>query len=150
VAEFEALDIALELSDFVPVTIEAMGKLILSSSNKSNDLDPIPTWLLKHECSSLVPIVSEIICSSLRAGTFPDKLKTALVTPVIKKQYLDRNDLKNYRSVSNLAFISKILEKTVASQLVNHLSYNNLLEPFQSAYRADHSTETALLRVHMT
>ena len=55
--------------------------------------------------------------------------------------------MKNFRPVSNLLFISKILEKMVLTQLRNHLSSNNLLEICQSAYRKDHSTETAVLSV---
>ena len=55
--------------------------------------------------------------------------------------------MKNFRPVSNLSFISKILEKVVLIQLKNHLSGNNLLEIFQSAYRQNHSTETAVLSV---
>ena len=55
--------------------------------------------------------------------------------------------MKNFILVSNLPFISKILEKMVLTQLRNHLSSNNLLEICQSAYRKDHSTETAVLSV---
>ena len=55
--------------------------------------------------------------------------------------------MKNYRPVSNLTFVSKILEKVVASRLDNHLQKNNLMDDVQSAYRQHHSTETALLKV---
>jgi hypothetical protein len=56
--------------------------------------------------------------------------------------------LSNYRPVSNLSFISKILEKVVSKRLNDHKTEHNLHEPFQSAYRSGHSTETAVLRVH--
>ena len=65
----------------------------------------------------------------------------------LKKSNLDPENLKNYRPVSNLPFLSKLLERIVLSQLLHHLKTNHLLEPFQSAYRKSHSTETALLRV---
>ena len=65
----------------------------------------------------------------------------------MKKPSLDRNVLKNYRPVSNLSFISKILERIVFNQITDHLIKNNLIETFQSAYKSGHSTETALLRV---
>ena len=55
--------------------------------------------------------------------------------------------MKNYRPVSNLTFVSKIVEKVVASRLNTHMAQNSILEPSQSAYRKHHSTETALLRV---
>jgi hypothetical protein len=56
--------------------------------------------------------------------------------------------LKNYRPVSNLPFISKILEKVINSRLEDHLQPNHLHDRQQSAYRVHHSTETSLLRVH--
>ena len=55
--------------------------------------------------------------------------------------------MKNYRPISNLPFLSKILEKVVLHKLLSHLQENNLSNPFQSAYRAGHSTETVLLRI---
>ena len=61
---------------------------------------------------------------------------------MLKKPGLDPNDLKNF-----LPFISKILEKVVLTQLQKHLSENDLLAIKQSAYRKNHSTETALLSV---
>ena len=70
--------------------------------------------------------------------------KQAIVTPLLKKSGLDPNDLKNFRPVSNLPFISKILEKVVLTrQLQKHLSENELFEIKQSAYRKNHCTETA-------
>ena len=69
------------------------------------------------------------------------------MTSLLKKQGLDQNILRNYRPVSNLPFLSKILEKIVLSQLQTHLKKNNLVEENQSAYRKYHSTETALLDV---
>ena len=73
--------------------------------------------------------------------------KSALVKPLLKKMSLDPDDLKNYRPVSNLSFLSNVLVIIVLSQLNEHLNHNNLLSPLQSAYRPNHSTETALLRI---
>jgi hypothetical protein len=84
---------------------------------------------------------------SLSEGIFPQDFKTAIVTPLIKKQTLPKNNFKNFRPVSNLNYISKILEKVVAAQLKKYLSVNNLNNPMQSAYREGHSTESALLSV---
>ena len=83
---------------------------------------------------------------SLKSGVFPSIYKSAIVTPLLKKPSLDPNDLKNYRPVSNLSFMSKFLEKIV-SQLMSHLNRHKLFSSFQSAYRLGHSTETALLKV---
>lgn len=65
----------------------------------------------------------------------------------MKKSGLDCNVLSNFRPVSNLPFLAKVLEKVVLKQLQEHLSTNNLIDVFQSAYRKDHSTETAVLSV---
>ena len=67
--------------------------------------------------------------------------------PLLKKTSLDCNILKNYRPISNLPFLSKVLERIVASRLKAHISSNSLDEPLQSAYKPGHSTETALLKV---
>ena len=85
--------------------------------------------------------------TSLSCAEFPKELKRAFLTPLIKKIILDAEILKNYRPVSNLSFLSKLIERIVCVQLVNHLDKNGLYEVFQSAYRQMHSTETALLRV---
>ena len=83
---------------------------------------------------------------SLSTGTVPNEWKDAIVLPTLKRKQ-DVLTKKNYRLISNHTFVSKICEKTVAVQFTNHLRKNSLMEPFQSAYRANHSTETALLRV---
>ena len=80
-------------------------------------------------------------------STFPSSFKKSIIVPLLKKPSLDAEFLKHYRPVSNLAFISKIIEKAVVLQLNHHLSTNNLFETYQSAYRRLHSTETALLKV---
>jgi hypothetical protein len=84
---------------------------------------------------------------SLSTGVFPDEMKLALVTPLLKKSSLDPEVLGNFRPVSNLSFLSKLLERVVARQLIAYLEQRSLLVPVQSAYRANHSTETALLKV---
>ena len=55
--------------------------------------------------------------------------------------------MKNYSSISNLPFLSKIHDKVICHKLLSYLQENNLSNPFQSAYRAGHSTETVLLRI---
>ena len=57
------------------------------------------------------------------------------------------NDLRNYRPVSNLSFLSKIIVRIVSKQLINHLKIHNLLPVYQSGYMKFHSTETALIDV---
>ena len=118
-------------------------KIINSASAKSYELDPIPTTLLYENLYILLPTITNIINTSLTTGIVPRDLKTAIVKPLLKKPSLDKNLLKNYRPISNLPFLSKILEKVVLHKLLSHLQENNLSNP----YRAGHSTESILLRI---
>ena len=134
-------------SSFHPVTQEEVKRIISKSSKKSCFLDPIPTSLLIECIDEILPAITCIINDSLQSGHVPDIYKNALVTPLIKKQSLDQNVLKNYRPISNLSFLSKILERIVLGQINDYLKNNDLYPQYQSAYRSSHSTETALLDV---
>ena len=83
----------------------------------------------------------------MSSDIFPTTCKTAVVKPLLKKAGLDHNNFKNYRPVSNLSFLSKVIEKVVLKQLFEYLNTNLFLSPNQSAYKPCHSTETALLKV---
>ena len=113
----------------------------------SCDLDPIPRPFLLDCLDVVLPSTTDIVHEFLVSNVFPSFNRSAVVKPLLKKSTLDPNDLKNYRPVSNLSFMSKILEKVVAYQLLSHLNRYNLFSGFQSAYRPGHSTETALLKV---
>ena len=110
-----------------------------------------PRTLAHFSCSGLsgyshYPITS-ITNASLEQGMCPNFFKQAHVTPILKKSSLDKEVFKNYRPVSNLNFISKILERVVAVQLQTHLDEAGLMTAFQST-RKHHSTESALLNIH--
>ena len=90
---------------------------------------------------------SEELTVGLSSGIFPQCFNSALVTPILKKRCLDHNDFNNYRPVSSLCFIAKILEKLVFSQVSSYINSHNLCNTCQSTYRPGHSTETALPRV---
>lgn len=136
-----------ELVEFTPVTPAEVRKIITKSQSKSCELDPIPTWLLKECLDELLPFLTKVINYSMENASVPKSFKSSLIRPLIKKSGLDENTLKNYRPVSNLTFVSKILEKIVDSRLESHLSTKHLHEVNQSAYRKFHSTETALIKV---
>jgi len=74
-------------------------------------------------------------------------MKSAYVTPILKKAGMDSADPTSYRPISNLSVLSKLLKQLVSQQLVAYLKDNDLLPDRQSAYRAYHSTETAVLGV---
>ena len=136
------------LSTFQGFTESDIKNIILKSPPKSCNLDPMPTWLLKEclENSHFLSVVSHIINACV-TGTMPSCMKEAVVRPLLKKPTLDNSNFKNYRPISNLPFLSKIIEKVIAHQLKKHLGDNQLLDTLQSAYRECHSTETALLKV---
>ena len=115
--------------------------------SKSCELDSIPTWLLKQCGDGIIPSMTSIINMSLKSGVVPGCFKKALVRPLLKKPSLNAECLKNYRPVSNLSFISKQTERVVAARLNEHVSQFELFEPLQSAYKARHSCETALIHV---
>lgn len=146
-SQHEPAYLGTKMFSFRSLTQDEVRKLINNAPNKSCDLDPIPTSLIKECCDELLPAIRSIINTSLVTGVFPEQHKMALIRPLIKKQGADENELKSYRPVSNLNFISKLIERAVAHQLESHLTHNNLLDPFQSGYRAYHSTETAILKI---
>ena len=103
--------------------------------------------MLKSSLDCLLPVITEVINRSIASSTFPSKFKTASVTPLLKKPDLEADELRNYRPVSNLPYLGKITEKMVVKQLKNHMSKHNLNQPAQSAYRENHSTETAIVKI---
>jgi hypothetical protein len=142
--------VSCHLSQYDLVDADDVANLISKSATKSSLLDPIPTWYIKQNISVFVPVIQCIINMSLSTGVFPDPLKQAIITPIIKKQSLDANVMKNYRPVANIPFISKLIEKHVFKCINTHTDKYSLGEEFQSAYRSLHSTETALTHVKNT
>ena len=135
---------------FSSVSENEVMKIIKSMKNKTSQQDPIPIQLLKSDdviLNILVPFITKIVNTSLETGVVPTELKNGFVTPILKKANLDRNNFKNYRPVTNTSFLSKILEKIVAKQLLSHIHKYELFDDFQSAYREGHSIETVLAQV---
>jgi hypothetical protein len=102
---------------------------------------------MKECIDSLLPVMTRIVNLSLSSGDVPSNLKEAIVLPLLKKMNLDPEILKNFRPVSNLSFLSKLIERVVDARFEKHLNKNNLHEQWQSSYKNFHSTVTALLRV---
>ena len=134
------------LTCFRNMTEDEIKNIIMYSPSKSCNLDPFPTTLLKACIVVLALIITYKINCSLRLGSASKTLKMAYVQPLLKKLGTGLLD-KNYRPVSNLFFILKIIEKCVTEQLVDHINSNDLNEIMQSAYKIHHSTETILLKV---
>ena len=136
------------LQNLTYVTDKEVRHLVLSAPCKSSDLDPVPISFVKDCIDILVTPIASIVNLSLSEGCFPSHFKSALVFPLLKKPTLNKDNLKNYRPVSHLTFLSKILEKVVANCLNSHIDSSKLSYHFQSAYKTFHSTETAFLKIH--
>ncbi len=135
------------LSNFALIESNELLDVLQQLSSATCALDPMPTKLFKNVFSCLVEDVLEMVNASLDSGIFPSCLKHAIVTALLKKNNLDPLVFENYRPISNLPFLGKILEKVVYQQLHMYLSNNNLFDVYQSGFRVNHSTETALVRV---
>ena len=97
--------------------------------------------------STSLPTLTSIFNLSLQSACMPGQLKKAMVRPKLKKESLDFEEYSNFWPISNLKFVSKIIERAVAVQGKNYITDNDLDESLQSAYKHLHSTETALLKV---
>ena len=132
---------------FEPCRIEELEKLIKSVPSKSCELDPIPTHLLKDVLDTVLPYIQLMCNQSITSGDMPISQKKALVTPRLKKPGMDVEEPASFRPVSNISFLSKIIERIVAGRLLTYMKRNNLLPQYQSGFRAGHSTETLLIRL---
>jgi hypothetical protein len=103
--------------------------------------------VLKQVVAEVAPFLASLYNRSLSTGVFPERYKTAYITPIVKKPGLDPADVRSYRPISNLSVASKLLERLVARQVIDYIQSNYLLPDQQSAYRPNFSTETAILRV---
>jgi hypothetical protein len=130
-----------EFNSFRCVTTDDIVRIKI----KCSSIDPLPTNFMKEVFPTLYPVVLDLINTSLSTGGFPSVLKEATLVPIIKNKKVDINQLKNYRPVSLLSFISKILERTVVDQLTEYIETHELGNSRQSAYKASHSVETTLL-----
>ena len=104
--------------------------------------------MLKTNSKEITPDITEILNLSLRTGEFCKELKQALLRPLLKKHGLELA-FPNYRPVSNLPSLGKIIEWAVCNQIIEYTGNIGMAEQYQSAYKAAHSTETALLKVKM-
>ncbi|XP_071959528.1 uncharacterized protein [Antedon mediterranea] len=129
-----------------PVTIEFVKTQLESLNvNKIVGLDNIPSRFLRDGAIILAEPIAHIINLSFKTNCLPHDLKTAKVTPLFKKN--TRTSVENYRPISILPTVSKILEKSVAIQVERYLSKNNILYAYQSGFQQAHTTESNLINV---
>ncbi|MES9882533.1 MAG: reverse transcriptase family protein [Sedimenticola sp.] len=111
--------------------------------SKATGLDFIGPRLLKIASASITPSITYIINTSITSGTFPKTWKQAKVNPIYKSGAKD--EANNYRPISILPTLSKLIEKWVQKHIMDYLNNFNLLHQTQSGFRAGHSTESALI-----
>ena len=136
-----------DFTNFHSVSQDTIQAAASKLSMKSCNLDLLPASLMKNYLHLLLPILTKIVNMSLSSGKMPEALKVAELKPVLKNLDADYRQFSNFWPISNLKMISKVVEKGVAMQLMDHVTSHQLDEWLQSAYKLNHSTETALVRV---
>jgi len=120
-----------------------LEKLKRLDGSKATGLDSIPSRFVRDAAEIITPSITHIINRSIEQGYFPNDLKIARVIPIYKKG--SKLDPGNYRPVSILGCLSKVMERIIFEQIDNYLKSQNLLYEFQSGFRKSHSTDSCLL-----
>ena len=129
---------------FVPVVEEEVQNIIIDlNTKKASGYDELNNFLLKNTVNEIISPLTHILNMSLMQGVVPDRMKIAKVIPVFKKG--NSEDLSNYRPISLLTSVSKILERLVYSRTLKFLNEFNVLSNSQFGFRKKHSTSHALL-----
>ena len=138
----------IKFSKFKKLCPEEVGRMIKNTRRTFCSADPFPLSdvICSENSNQLIKIYTDIINVSLQTGKFPSSEKMAIVKPLLKGK-LDPESFSSYRPVSNLSFLSKIIELSVLSQLKEHLDITQAIPVNQSAYRKNFSTETALCSI---
>jgi hypothetical protein len=134
------------LESFGQISGADLVQILRSLKVKPNKLDILPHWLFKDNVKVLMPILVCFVNLVLKHG-IPLVHKHSIITPLLKGSSLDVNDISNYRPVANFPTLVKVVEKVIATKIINHLNVNHLWDPNQSAYRPHHSCETVILSV---
>ena len=134
------------LSAFEPCTENELRKVIKNAGITVSPADILPSSLTCDSIDVLIPYLTKLVNHSLSTGSF-DGLKEAIVKPLYKTDSTDPNDLSNYRPVSNLEFLSKLVERVVLARLQQHMEEINYKNDTQFGYKKLHGTETLLLKL---
>ena len=122
------------LSSFEPVSEHELATLLCNSPSKSYILDATPTWLLKHLSLHVTPVICHLCNLLLQSDIFPSQLKQARGLPLIKKPTLDPDTCSSCRPISNLSFISKLLERVIIKRFTTRVSDYSLFPSQQSLF----------------
>ena len=125
---------------------EEVRKIINGMQAKSCEQDAIPTKILEEILDGVLPTLTRIVNASFQQGVFAETWKISIICPLLKKVGVDLLT-KNYCPVSNLKFVSKVMEKYVLKQFINHCNHNILIPEYQSACHSNYSCETAAVKL---
>ena len=134
------------LNSFNPATQDEIREVIKKHGLKCGFSDPLPQTLTKENIDLLIPVWTHLVNLSLQNGTM-EHLKHANIIPILKGLDLDHELLSNFRPISNLQFLGKLIERIVLKRLNTHMSQNNLDIPNQYGYKTAHSTESILIKI---
>ena len=136
------------LLNFEPATEDEIRELVLKYGIKCAPDDPVPVKLLQTTYDVFIPIWTELVNLSLSQGSM-DCLKSGVLLPLLKDldSILDRDVYKNYRPVTNLQFVGKLIERIVKVRFDDHMAKNNLDSNKQYGYKTKHSTEMLMTKV---
>ena len=137
-----------KLLSFKEVRVDQIKEIVRKLNITYCDRDPLPISdiIQSDKFSDILNVFTSIINNSFLNNMFPTSEKVALIKPIIKGK-LDKQSLSSFRPVSNLTFLSKVIESVVLAQLMKHLQSVQALPDEQSAYRKLYSTETAMCSV---
>ena len=136
------------LTEFALTTEDEILQIVTTYGVKCSPEDPVPVKVIKDNLSTFIPIWTELVNYSLETDSL-DCLKSAVVLPHIKEldEIMDRDMYKNYRPLSNLLLLEKLVERVVAVRLNTHMSVNELHSEEEYGYKEKHSTEMLLMNV---
>ena len=137
-----------KLTEFDLSTEEEIRVIVADYPVKCSPEDPVPASLLKKvDLEIFIPIWTKLVNLSLSEGSM-ECLKSGSLAPLIKQldDLVDKDNEKNYRPVTNLQFVGKLIERVVKIRLGNHMAEQELESDFEHGYKEGHSTETLLVK----
>ncbi len=135
------------LDHFEELSTGEVGKIVMSLAPKSCELDPLPACLFRQCLDHILDFVTGLINKSLHTSQFVTQWKNSVIRPLLKglPSVISHQQTKNFRPVSNVPFLSKVLEKVALQQIHSHC--DDLILDYQSAYREGYSCETTICKL---
>ncbi|KAG5674290.1 hypothetical protein PVAND_004268 [Polypedilum vanderplanki] len=141
----EEYSTALQSCHIIPPTDDEIISIIVQLKNSSCGLDGIKSSHLKHISASIAPLLRHLINKIIETGVYPNALKIATVVPICKGG--DSKNVANYRPISILSTLNKVIEKFLHDRLTSFLDKNHVIYKRQYGFRKKCNTEIAALEL---